>query len=545
MGGGGGGGGGGAGGGGSRFSLAHELAVALLPEPSAGSKMLAEEFGIEYDEGAEGIDEDGIVSSPGNGTVVPAADASKDSEVEVIQGADVEGGVDGGIGVGGGETLEAALGTPHSTSISTDSSPGGGGFGSRDINRDIDPSFGSPVRSPSTPRRGSGPPQPDAMAILSQSLESTEKFLDHLRRLDTDSYAAATSPSVPGSSHRPSSSITSISGLPTSSGSTGGGGQQALESITLDMIRKIEQTTRDREEQVRELLEYEREFRRIAGEAGGNEALANLEELDPVEDLMDNPVPTTPGATGGGHARTGSVVNGLQRAGTLDSLPEENSGDWEVDPDQHMREDEEEREREEDPYDLDGDRELTLEDLQTDHGGDDPTFLTSPAPAQTSFSESELQPRSRSHTRGSNSLHLPPPPPIIQPLTPAKTIPQLAHLRTYTASLISSLSTISEHAQVNGAKTTDAGRKIRALKNKMGGWRQEWETAERSRVRIERWEAGLVDGDAVGGGGGSGSATPVKTRRVDGRAVVKEHLEAFEKALAEANVKTQAIMAAS
>ena len=103
---------------------------------------------------------------------------------------------------------------------------------------------------------------------------------------------------------------------------------------------------------------------------------------------------------------------------------------------------------------------------------------------------------------------------------------------------------------MNGAKTTDAGRKIRALKNKLGGWRQEWETAERSRVKIERWEAGFVDGDGTstsgsGSVGGSGSATPTKSRRVDGRAVVKEHLEAFEKALLEANVKTQAIMAAS
>src|SRR5882757_2598244 len=38
-------------------SLAHELAVALMPEPSAGSKLLAEEFGIEYDDGAEGIEQ--------------------------------------------------------------------------------------------------------------------------------------------------------------------------------------------------------------------------------------------------------------------------------------------------------------------------------------------------------------------------------------------------------------------------------------------------------------------------------------------------------
>jgi hypothetical protein len=39
-------------------SLAHKLAVALLPEPSTSSQLLAEEFGIEYDDGAETIDED-------------------------------------------------------------------------------------------------------------------------------------------------------------------------------------------------------------------------------------------------------------------------------------------------------------------------------------------------------------------------------------------------------------------------------------------------------------------------------------------------------
>ena len=48
-----------------KHSLAHELAAALMPEPSMGSRSLAEEFGIEYDEGAEGIDEstqDSVIS---------------------------------------------------------------------------------------------------------------------------------------------------------------------------------------------------------------------------------------------------------------------------------------------------------------------------------------------------------------------------------------------------------------------------------------------------------------------------------------------------
>ena len=42
--------------GGGPSSLAHELAAAFSLEPTTGSRLFAEEFGIEYDEGAEGID---------------------------------------------------------------------------------------------------------------------------------------------------------------------------------------------------------------------------------------------------------------------------------------------------------------------------------------------------------------------------------------------------------------------------------------------------------------------------------------------------------
>jgi len=116
-------------------------------------------------------------------------------------------------------------------------------------------------------------------------------------------------------------------------------------------------------------------------------------------------------------------------------------------------------------------------------------------------------------------------------------------MRSLTASLATSLNAISEHAQVNGAATADAGRKIRALKNKLGNWRSEWDSAEKSRVRIERWEAGLPDDDtpmAVGA-----PLRPGASKRVDGRHVVQEQLRAFESALADAGMKTQAIMARS
>ena len=43
------------------------------------------------------------------------------------------------------------------------------------------------------------------------------------------------------------------------------------------MILRIDDTVREREEQVRALLEYELEFRRIAGEVGGVDALGRLD----------------------------------------------------------------------------------------------------------------------------------------------------------------------------------------------------------------------------------------------------------------------------
>ena len=179
----------------------------------------------------------------------------------------------------------------------------------------------------------------------------------------------------------------------------------------------------------------------------------------------------------------------------LDTITEDatlQSNDWEVDPDRAQLGDEE----------------------------DEYESAYSPTPIKTEF---------------------PPPPSLSGPPTPAVAITHLTHLRTFTTSTVTSLATISEHTQVNTAATTEAGRKIRALKNKLGGWRTEWDSAERSRLRIEKWEAGIVDGDTPV----SGATSPPRVqRRIDGRKIVQEHLQAFEKVLAEAHLKTQAIMAA-
>jgi hypothetical protein len=391
-----------------QHSLAHELAVALMPEPSEGSKLLAEEFGIEYDdEGAQGIDDDAQADHQN----IENIGSSFADELR--------------------STVDASFEPPSPINTLA-------GY---------EETFGSPTPS----RRQLKQPRQDAMDVLAQNLESTDKFLSHLRGLDVDSTSSSSQPS--------------------------------LEKLASEVIRRLNETTRDRETQVRELLGYEREFRKIAGEVGGSDVLSQLEELDGVNDLSDQ----TRSAEG-----LRSVNLKLESVTEEPTTPSHNlSHEWEMDPDQQRLGDDEDFE---------------------------PDLLS---PIKDSF---------------------PPPPPVDGPMTPSQAISQFAHIRTFTTSLVSSLTTISEQAQVNGAATTEAGRKIRALKNKIGGWRTDWDGAERSRVRIERWEAGIVDADPVYG---SPSTPPRLSRRVDGRKLVQEHLQAFERALVEAGQKTQAIMAAS
>ncbi|KAJ8508899.1 hypothetical protein ONZ45_g8876 [Pleurotus djamor] len=352
----------------AQHSLAHELAVALMPEPNPGSRLLAEEFGIEYDEGAEGIDADSSQSSF----------AMDDDAVD---------------------NLHFQTSQPPQDAYL----------------HDMDASFASPP--PPLPTSSSDSQDQAAMTTLARSLESTDHFLAHLRNLDSDTHSQSHS---------------------------------TIEHITSDIIRRINDTVRDREEQVRELLEAEREFRKISVGIGGNEVLGDLDELD-TADIEEPETPT-------------AMVSPIEPRRPTRT----DSANWE----------------------------------------DDPT---------DSFSK---------------------PPPIRGPLTPAKVITQLGDFRSFTSSLNSSLIAISEQTQVTGAATTEAGRKIRALKNKIGVWRIELDSAELSRLRVERWEAGLSEGD-----GEIAQVPSAVHRRIDGRKVVAEHLRSFELHLAEATTKTQAIMA--
>ncbi|KAJ2934023.1 hypothetical protein H1R20_g3062, partial [Candolleomyces eurysporus] len=452
----------GAGANGRHHSLAHELAVALMPEPSAGSKLLAEEFGIEFDEGAEGIDDQGVVGESDereerhlisdetelNAQLLASSSDTRPSFADELNGHDSF------------AEDEAAPGA----NLTSDESFGGG---------DLDPTFDSPSVSPTRPRQRT--PEKDAMDVLSENLEFTEKFITHLRTLD-----AAESGKSSSSSQQPK-----------------------LERLASDVIRRMNESVRERETQVRDLLEYEREFRKIGGEVGGSDVLGQLDELEGVDELTETDQPTS--SSSNANNNTSSTANSrslhtlVEEEPTTPTAPRRLSShfssqhDWELDPDKN-------------------------------HLGD--AYEVSPAtsPMRAAFS-------------------LPPPPPLTGAPTPAKLIPQLTHIRSFTSSTVSSLTSISEHAQVNGVATADAGRKIRSLKNKLGNWKTEWESAERSRARIERWEAGLADVEGLDTPTTPATPTRLSGRRVDGRKLVQEQLKAFELALADAALKTQAIMA--
>lgn len=583
-----------AGGGRQTHSLAHELAAALMPEPSAGSKLLAEELGLEFDEGAEGIiDDDQEQQQPDALSPTPAHAHDYDgdygqshtmSEHDFLSSssnsrpsfADELGGhdsYDGGSYTGDHHDDHGGLDGPgDDLSFMLQEHHG------HHHHNHLDPTFDdapSPPRAaPAARHQRQKTPEKDAMDILSENLEFTDKFLSHLRCLDTEGVSSAVPPGARTSSLNNTSSSSS-SQQPVNQQQQNHH-QPNLERLASDVIRRINDSVRDRETQVRVLLECEREFKKISGEVGGGDLLGQLDELEDLGTKDDND-----GDGAAEHAPTASPPSQHREPRSLHTLIEEDqpgspvqasssssrrrghlsrgysrdstANDWELD--RHAHDDDDDDDRSHHLGDYDPNDHHHHQSTST-HDPDHPNRPSPPTSPQSSHSS------------------FPPPPPLTGPPTPSKLLPHLTHIRSFTTSTISSLSSISEHAQVNGVATADAARKIRSLKNKLGAWKTEWESAERSRERIERWEAGIVERDgatvavAVGTGNAGEdeveeeegkkavgvtpsmappltptSATRFASRRVDGRKIVQEQLKAFELVLADAALKTQAIMA--
>ena len=105
-------------------------------------------------------------------------------------------------------------------------------------------------------------------------------------------------------------------------------------------------------------------------------------------------------------------------------------------------------------------------------------------------------------------------------------------LRACTDSLISSLETMNEHAQVSKASMNDASRKLRSLRVVLTQWREETDGVERSKAWIEQWEAAPS----------TKSTASDEKRPQDVRLWTQQQMERFEKLLADAEVRAKELL---
>lgn len=66
-----------------------------------------------------------------------------------------------------------------------------------------------------------------------------------------------------------------------------------IETLAGDITSRLNETVRDQEEQVCELVKYERKFQHITTEVGGEDALASLKVLEDPRALMLSDAPSS------------------------------------------------------------------------------------------------------------------------------------------------------------------------------------------------------------------------------------------------------------
>ncbi|KAL5633473.1 hypothetical protein ACGC1H_003839 [Rhizoctonia solani] len=419
-------------------SLAHELAAAVMFEPS-DSRALADELGLEFEEEEE-------EEEPVNG-----------------HGLDVElGEPELGAMMGMGDYSATIM-------VDTPSRPSRNNMlNGHTYSLGLDSDFDLSPSKPSAPLSFAlSAPDVDPIETLKENVLFLDQFIVQLKNMDLDS-----TPIKPAQSTK-SGRLSSI--YPNA--------EPAVERLATDMIRHIDETRREREVQLRDLMTYEREFRKIESEPGGADLIGSVEPLEEVS-LTDSP-----------------PAQQTYSLRALDAVPEDDYDDsWEA--------------QQRDPRDV----------FDEDGDGDDPMFA---------FRSPHASPNLRRRAPRRSSLPLPPPYPS-GPLTPSSTLPHLAHMRTVSQVLAVSLSGLSEHVQVNGAAAAEAGRKLRSLKNRVTDLQAEWASAEQSIERIEKSEKGL-DWDATD------IVSTEEGKRIDGRAVVKEISASFFAQLQQVEMKVQAM----
>ncbi|KAH8927658.1 hypothetical protein BT69DRAFT_1277855 [Atractiella rhizophila] len=277
----------------------------------------------------------------------------------------------------------------------------------------------SPSRAHLTPTtNGRETPDPDATflsasAALEESLAHTQTFLTRLRTHSTVEVS-------PEGVVRGVSAETDVAFVDR---------QPMVEKLVYDTVRTLYDTSKEREGQIRELREAEREAGKQ--DKSWQDVLGGLEELPKFEWEKEDFL---------------AAVEPL--------------------------EDEE----------IDGDVE-GLGD-HDDEGRRTPIHANgtkrSRSSSESSYGE-VIPPTSPLSIQNANGFPLP-------SLSAPQTVSPILSLRSITSGLISQLSRINESNQVFAAQTSDAGRKLKHLRGVLATWKEELRSVERSKEAIEEWE---------------------------------------------------------
>ncbi|KAJ1306526.1 hypothetical protein OPQ81_007527 [Rhizoctonia solani] len=228
-------------------SLAHELAAAVMSEPS-DSRALADELGLDFEEEEE------------------------ENELVDGRGLDVElGEPEPGAMTGMGDYSATVT-------VDTPSRPSRNNLlngHNRTYSLGLDSDFeSSPSKPPPPPSFALSAPNVDPIETLKENVLFLDQFIVQLKNMDLDS-----TPIKPAQSTN-SGRLSSI--YPNA--------EPAVERLATDMIRHIDEARREREVQLRDLMTYEREFRKIESEPGGADRIGSVEPLEDVTLIDKAPV---------------------------------------------------------------------------------------------------------------------------------------------------------------------------------------------------------------------------------------------------------------
>lgn len=212
----------------SQLSLAHELAAATMPNPGVNSS-LAEELGLDFSRDDEASDF--VNGSLMGSEMTPAANSFEAGYVD--------------------DSIVLVRKDHSSSQAATDDV--GHNTVRPPMTRQISP-IGHP---PFTSTESRAPTA--TLNQLAQELAATDAFITRLRHLDTDP------PKNP--------TLTTTSEL-------------SIERYTSRIIRHLNDTARERESQIRELVSIDKEFCKIEGEIGGSDVLGSLPALEGSDSLF-------------------------------------------------------------------------------------------------------------------------------------------------------------------------------------------------------------------------------------------------------------------